>query len=73
MLYLYKNVLTMTASSLDKYRTVTFNESGKPVSVSLDLSDPLMKKFYETLMEDFEDTLVSLERQDEEAISLDEL
>lgn len=63
----------MTASSIDKYRTFTFNEEGNPVSVSLDLNNPLMRKFYETLMEDFEDTLVSLERQEEENITLEQI
>lgn len=63
----------MTATNLKKYRTFTYNEKGNPISVSLDLKNRMMKKFFDSLMEDFEDTLVAMERQDEESIPWEQL
>lgn len=62
----------MTASNLEKYRTFTYNEKGRPISVSLDLKNRNMKKFFDILMEDFEDTLVVMERQVEESVPWEE-
>jgi hypothetical protein len=51
----------MTASTIKKYRTFTYNEHGKPIAVSLDLKNRMMKKFFETMMEDLQDTLDVIE------------
>lgn len=63
----------MTIAVLEKYRTYTLNKQGKPIAVSLDLKNHLMQKFFSKMMEDFEDTLIALERQDEEAIPQDKV
>jgi len=63
----------MTIAALEKYRNYTLNKQGKPIAVSLDLKNRLMQKFFSKMMEDFEDTLIALERQDEEAIPLDKV
>lgn len=47
----------MTASTLRKYKTITYDEKGKPASVSLNLKNKLMKKAYEKVMEEIEDAL----------------
>jgi|GEM_PF-2580766 len=58
----------MKLNTLRKYRTFTYDPKGKPLAVTLNLKNPKMRSFFETLMEDFEDTLVAMERQDEEGI-----
>lgn len=47
----------MTATSLRKYKTITYDEKGKPTSVSLNLKNKLMRKAYEKVMEELEDAL----------------
>jgi ribosomal protein L5 len=51
----------MTVASLRKYKTFLYNERGKPVAVQLDLRNKTMKKFFETMMEDFEDTMDAIQ------------
>jgi hypothetical protein len=51
----------MTTATLHKHRTITYNEKSQPISVSLNLKNRMMKRFYETLMEDFIDTLAVIE------------
>ncbi|MCP9770619.1 hypothetical protein EGI22_22150 [Lacihabitans sp. LS3-19] len=63
----------MTALNLEKYRTFTLNEKGTPISVSLDLKNRSMKRLFEILMEDFEDSLIAKERQDEESLPWEEV
>jgi len=63
----------MTATNLNKYRKFTYNEKGTPIAVSLDLKNRMMKKFFESLMDDFEDTLLAMERQNEESIPWEQI
>jgi hypothetical protein len=50
-------ILIMTETILQKYKTITYDEKGKPVTVSLNLKNKLMKKAYEKVMEEIEDAL----------------
>ncbi len=59
----------MTVATLNKYKAYLYDEHGKPVAVQLDLRNKTMRKFYETMMEDFEDTLEARARDDEETVS----
>lgn len=45
----------MTASTLNKYKTILYDEKGKPVMAQLDLRNKLMRKFFEQAMEAMED------------------
>lgn len=59
----------MTVATLRKYKAYLYDEHGKPIAVQLDLRNKTMRKFYETMMEDFEDTLDARARDDEETVS----
>ncbi len=58
----------MKAEAFKKYRTYLSDEDGKRVMVQLDLRNKEMKSFHEAMAEDFEDTLVAMERQDEAGV-----
>ena len=62
----------MTATTFKKYRTFTYDEKGKPVAVQLDLRNKHMRTFFEEMMEDLEDTVEAMARDDEEGRPFDE-
>lgn len=53
----YKFLKKMTATILNKYKTVLYDKKGKPVMVQLDLRNKMMKMAYEKAMEEMEDML----------------
>lgn len=66
----------MTVETLKKYKTYLYDESGTRVAVQLDLRNETMRKFYETMMEDFEDTLAAmqaLQESDGKRFSMEEI
>lgn len=71
-----KHRKSMTVEMLKKYKTYLYDESGTPVAVQLDLRNETMRKFYETMMEDFEDTLAAmqaLQESDGKRFSMEEI
>ena len=63
----------MTAATLKKYRTYMVNDAGKPVFVQLDLRHKVIRDAYEQWMEDLEDTITAMERDNEETVSFEEV
>lgn len=66
----------MTVATLRKYKTYLYDEHGKPIAVQLDLRNKTMRTFYETMMEDFEDTLEAtqaLQESDGKRFSMEDM
>lgn len=53
----------MTAAALKKYRTISYDEKGKPVSALLNLKNKTMRMAYEKAMEEIEDQIDIAEAQ----------
>ena len=47
----------MVASRLSKYKTILYDEKGRPVMAQLDLRNKLMRRAFEKAMEELEDEL----------------
>jgi hypothetical protein len=47
----------MTAATLKKYRTITYDDKGKPVSVVLNLKNKIMREAYNKALEEIEDRM----------------
>lgn len=47
----------MTASKLNKYKTILYDVKGRPIVAQLDLRNKLMREVYEQIMEELEDRL----------------
>lgn len=58
----------MTASTINKYKTYLYDENGKPVALQLDLKNKKFKDYIEEMIEDYEDTIVAMERENGETI-----
>jgi hypothetical protein len=63
----------MTASSIQKFTTYLYDASGKPIMLQLDLKNKKFKKFVEDMIEDYEDTLTAMERDNDDTISSEEV
>ncbi|WP_373514552.1 hypothetical protein [Persicitalea sp.] len=63
----------MTVNALKKYKTFSYDKDGNPVAVKLDLTNKVMREFFESMMEDFEDTLDAIARDDEDTVSWEEV
>lgn len=63
----------MTVATLRKYKTFSYDKNGKPVAVEFNLRNKVMREFFESMMEDFEDTLEAIARDDEDTIPWEEV
>jgi ribosome maturation factor RimP len=63
----------MTSNILRKHINFIVNPKGEKVAVQLDLKNKLMRKLFEEIAQDFDDTMTVLERQDEERIPFEQI
>lgn len=47
----------MTASSIDKYSKIHYDINGNPIEATINLKNVEMRKFYESMLEDFKDLM----------------
>jgi hypothetical protein len=63
----------MTASSIQKFKTYLYDANGKPIMLQIDLKNQRFRKFLEEAIEDYEDTLTAIARDDEDTVSSEEV
>jgi len=63
----------MNSKSLKKHVSYLYDEKGKLVCVQLNLRNKIIRNFYAQLMEDLEDTLDAMARDDEDTIPSEEV
>jgi truncated hemoglobin YjbI len=68
---IYLIINAMTAATLKKYRTYLTDDAGKPVMVQLDLRNKMLKNAYEEWMEDLEDTMNAMQRDNDEVVDFE--